>query len=95
MDTKEIVALAEKWLERITQITINYEEAAATLENARQEYQNQTKKWYSYVLPYLSPVIVLLILLTAFGIILHFSSCPNPISIKFQEMELTQHCNQK
>jgi hypothetical protein len=95
MDTKEIVALTEKWLERISEITVNYEKAAEALEKARQDYKSQTKKWYSYVMPYLSPILVIILLLIAFGITLRFSSCPNPISIKFQELELTQHCNQK
>ena len=92
MDTKEIVALAEKWLEQIKVITVNYEKAVDELAVVRQDYNKQTKKWYNTVLPYLMPLITILILLIAFGIILHFVGCPNPIDIKFQDLELTQTC---
>lgn len=92
MDTKEIIALTEKWLEQIKIITVNYEKASAGLEKAREDYHKQTKKWYSAILPYLTPLITIIILLFAFGIILHFVGCPHPIDIRFQELELTQTC---
>ena len=57
MDTKEIVALTEKWLEHIKQITVNYEKAIGTLEKTRLDYVNQTKKWYYHVLPYIVPLV--------------------------------------
>ena len=92
MDTKEIVALAEKWLEHIRIVTVNYEKAINELAKVREDYHKQEKKWYSSVLPYLMPLVTIIILLTAFGIILHFVGCPHPIDIRFQELELTQTC---
>lgn len=92
MDTKEAVALTEKWLNEIKNVTVNYYNSIGILKKAREDYENQTKKWYSYVLPYVSPIIVIIILLIAFGVMLHASSCPNPITIKFEGLELTQHC---
>ena len=92
MDTKEIVALTEKWLEHLRQITVNYEKAIGTLEKARQDYVTQTTKWYHHVFPYIIPLVSIIIILIAFGIILHVAGCPNPVDIKFQGLELTQHC---
>ena len=43
MDTKEIVALTEKWLEQIKEVTVNYHISVAQLEKARQDYEKQTK----------------------------------------------------
>lgn len=92
MDTKEIVALTEKWLEQIKELTVNYSKAVATIEAVKEDYRKQQKKWYNVVLPYLMPILTIVILLIAFAIFLHSSACPNPIDIKFQELELTQHC---
>jgi hypothetical protein len=92
MDTKEIVALTEKWLEKIQSITVDYNNAVGELTKVREDYNKQTKKWYNTVLPYLIPLISIIILLIAFGVILHFVGCPNPIDIKFQDLELTQTC---
>jgi hypothetical protein len=92
MDTKEIVALTEKWLEQIKQITVNYNTSVAQLEKARSDYEKQTKKWYLIVLPYFIPIIAAVIILVAFVIAIRFVGCPNPIHITFQDIELTQTC---
>lgn len=93
MDTKEIVALMEKWLEQIKQITVDYKSKIDELENARQDYERQTKKWYNTVLPYFLPVITILVILFAFVIAIHFVGCPNPIHITFQDIDITQTCS--
>ncbi len=92
MDTKEIVALTEKWLEQIKQITVNYNTSVAQLEKARQDYEKQTKKWYNTILPYFLPVLTIIVILFAFVIAARFVGCPNPIHITFQDLELTQTC---
>ena len=83
---------AEKWLEQIKEVTVNYSKAVTELAKLREDYNKQNKKWYNTVLPYLMPLITIIILLAAFGIILHFVGCPHPIDIRFQELELTQTC---
>lgn len=92
MDTKEIVALTEKWLEQLKEVTVNYSKAIATIEAVKEDYRKQQKKWYNTILPYLMPILTIVVLLIAFSIFLHSSACPNPIDIKFQELELTQTC---
>ena len=92
MDTKEIVALAEKWLNEMKELSIDYNRAINDLVKIREDYQKQTKKWYNVILPYAMPLITIIILLIAFGIILKFVGCPHPIDIRFQELELTQSC---
>ena len=92
MDTKEIVALTEKWLEQIKQITVEYKNGIDRLEKARQDYENQKKKWYRVVLPYFLPVITIIVLIFAFVIAVRLVGCPNPIHITFQDLELTQAC---
>lgn len=92
MDTKEIVALTEKWLEQIKQITIDYKIAIAQLESVKQDYQKQTKKWYHTILPYFLPLITIIIIFFAFVIAVHLVGCPNPIHLTFQNLELTQTC---
>lgn len=92
MDTKEIVALTEKWLGQFKEVTVNYSKAIATIEAVKEDYRKQQKKWYNIILPYLMPVIIIIVLLVAFAIFLHSSACPNPIDIRFQELELTQSC---
>lgn len=92
MDTKEIVALMEKWLEQIKQITVDYKSKIDELEKAKQEYEQQKKKWYNTVLPYFMPVIAIIAVIFAFVIAIKLVGCPNPIHITFQDLELTQTC---
>jgi hypothetical protein len=92
MDTKEIVALMEKWLEQIKQITVDYKSKIDELEKAKQEYEKQKKKWYNTVLPYFLPIITIIVVIFAFAIAIKFVGCPNPIHITFQDLELTQTC---
>lgn len=92
MNTKEIVALTEKWLNELKQLAIQYNNAINDLATVRQDYENQKKTWYNTILPYVMPLITIIILLLSFGITLRYIGCPNPIDIKFQDLELTQHC---
>jgi len=92
-ETKEIVALTEKWLEKISAITVDYQKAIQSLADARGDYKAQTKRWYQVLLTFLQPLLYTIIILIALGFILHFSGCPNPIDIKFQGLEITQHCS--
>ncbi len=92
MDTKEVVSLAEKWLKEIKQITVNYTIAVSKLEKAQLDYEKQTKKWYHTVLPYFLPLITVIAIILIFIIAIKFVGCPNPIHLKFQDLELTQTC---
>lgn len=92
MNTKEIVALTEKWLEELKKVTVDYYDALATVEMVRQDYEKQTKKWYNTILPYFLPVIIIIVILFAFVIAVHLVGCPNPIHITFQDLEITQTC---
>lgn len=92
MDTKEIVALTEKWLEQIKEVTVNYHISVAQLERVRQDYEKQTKKWYTTILPYFLPLITILIILFAFVITIKFVGCPNPIHLQWMDLEITQTC---
>jgi hypothetical protein len=92
MDTKEIVALMEKWLEQIKQITVDYKSKIDELAQAQQEYEKQKKKWYNTVLPYFMPVIAIVVVIFAFVIAIKIVGCPNPIHLTFQDIELTQTC---
>ena len=92
MDTKEIVSLAEKWLEEIKKITVNYTIAVSRLEKAQLDYEKRTKKWYYAILPYFLPLITIIVILSAFVIAVRLVGCPNPIHITFQDLELTQTC---
>lgn len=92
METKEIVALMEKWLEQIKEITVDYQKAATKLETAQLEYEKQTKKWYNTILPYFLPLITVIVILIAFVFTIKFVGCPNPIDLKFQGIEITQTC---
>ena len=93
METKEIVALMEKWLEQIKQITVDYQSKVDELAKARQDYEKQTKKWYNTVLPYFMPLIAIVIVIFAFVVAIKLVGCPNPIHLTFQDIELTQTCN--
>lgn len=92
MDTKEIVALTEKWLNEIKQITVSYNTSVAQLEKARQEYEMQKKKWYIAILPYFLPLISFIVLMVIFVITIQFVGCPNPIHLNFQNIQITQTC---
>jgi len=92
MDTKEIVALTEKWLEQIKQVTVNYNTSVAQLDKVRLDYERQTKSKFNILLPYLIPIITIIVLLCVFVIAIKFVGCPNPIHITFQDIELTQTC---
>lgn len=92
MDTKEIVALTEKWLEQIKQITVDYKSKIDELANVQRDYEKQKKKWYNAVLPYFMPVIAIIVVIFAFVIAIKLVGCPNPIHITFQDLELTQTC---
>ncbi len=92
MDTKEVVALAEKWLEEIKKITVNYTVAVEHLEEAQLDYEKRKKKWYNTVLPYFMPVIAIVVVIFAFVIAIKLVGCQNPIHITFQDIELTQSC---
>ncbi len=92
MNTKEIVALTEKWLEELKQVTVDYYDALATVEKAREDYERQKKKWYNVVLPYAMPLITAIIIIIVFIIAIQYVGCPNPIQLKFQGLEITQTC---
>ncbi len=92
METKEIVALAEKWLDEIKKITVNYTIAVSRLEKAQLDYERRSKEWYHTVLPYFLPVITIIVILIAFIITVRLVGCPNPIHITFQDLELSQTC---
>ena len=92
MNTKEVVALTEKWLEELKQVTVDYYDALATIEKVRQDYERQTKKWYNTVLPYFMPVIAIVVVIFAFVFAIKLVGCPNPIHLTFQDIELTQTC---
>ena len=94
MDTKEIVALMEKWLGQIKEITVGYQKAVTKLDNAQLDYEKRTKKWYNTTLPYLLPLITIIVILLAFSIAIKFVGCPNPINLQFQGIEITQTCKQ-
>ena len=86
-ETKELVELTEKWLEKIKDITVGYERAIRSLADARAEY-NKLKVISNWLFPLFSIVIILFIL----SFVLQHT-CPNPVDIKFQGLEITQHCN--
>ncbi len=92
METKEVVALMEKWLEQIKQITVNYTLAVNKLEKAQQEYEKQTKKWYHTVLPYFLPLITTIVIIILFVIAIKIVGCPNPIHLKWLDLQITQTC---
>ena len=85
-ETKEIVALTEKWLEKISDITVDYQKAIQALAKAQEEYK-KLKAVFTWLVPLVSIGLFLFFL---YLILLH--TCPNPISVKFQELEITQHC---
>ena len=93
METKEIVALMEKWLEQIKQITVDYQLKVDELAKARQDYEKQTKKWYIAMLPYVIPLITFIIVTIIFVIAIRFVGCPNPIKLAFQDIIITQTCD--
>ncbi len=93
MDTKEIVALTEKWLEQIKQVTVDYKIAASHLEKAQRDYENRTKKWYFIILPYVTPLLTAIVLLFTFVIVIKLVGCPNPIHFQWQGIELSQTCS--
>jgi hypothetical protein len=92
MNTKEIVALTEKWLEQIRQITVDYKIAISQLEKSRLDYEKQTKKWHQIILPYMLPLITILLIIISGSIAMRIIGCPNPIHIQFQDLTITQTC---
>lgn len=88
-DVKEAIAFTEKWHRKITEIAIGYEKAIAILAEVREDYK-KTKIWTT-VLNWLLPLLSIIIVLLMLNIFLQHT-CPNPVDIKFQGLELTQHC---
>ena len=90
-DTRAIVALTEKWLEEIKKITVGYERAIGVLAKAEADYNSQTKRWWIVLFNWLLPLISIIVVLLVLSFVLH-STCPNPLDIKFQGLEISQHC---
>lgn len=94
MNTKEIVALTEKWLEELKKVNVDYYNALATVEHVRQDYLQQTKKWYHTVLPYFLPLITTIVIIILFVIAIKIVGCPNPIHLKWMDLQITQTCKE-
>jgi len=45
-ETKEIVALTEKWLNEIKELAVNYEKNITVLADAKRLYEGNAKKWW-------------------------------------------------
>jgi hypothetical protein len=84
----------EKWLEQIKEVTVDYQKAVTKLENAQLDYEKRTKKWYNTILPFLLPLITVVVILLVFVIAVKFVGCPNPINLQFQGVEITQTCKE-
>ena len=67
---RELVELTEKWMGKISEITIKYERAIGVLKDAKDRYESQTKKWHQILLNYL-PYILPFVVIFALGIMLN------------------------
>ena len=91
-ETKEFLVFAKEYSQEIIQITKDYRDAIQSLANAEDFYKKQVK-WQQFLLKFLQPLIYIVIVLMTLVIVLRYSTCPNPLSIKFFGLEITQQCN--
>jgi hypothetical protein len=70
-ETKEIVALTEKWLNEIKEITVRYEKAIATLDTSRSSFETAKAGLIWKLLPFVYPLLILV----AIGITIHIIGC--------------------